>query len=120
MPDQKDMVNPITSAPAANGKNFNLVEGALGSPSKKVKVVDSTYTDNRVEMMKKWPSVTTIGDDGRKLDGFLYKYTKTQVSIICVCHGNFLTPAEFVEHAGVKDVANPMRRITICSSGFHF
>ena len=33
------------------------------------------------------------GPSGRKTDGFLYKYRKgEEVRIVCVCHGNFLTP----------------------------
>ncbi|KAG8099424.1 hypothetical protein GUJ93_ZPchr0013g34522 [Zizania palustris] len=54
------------------------------------------------------------GPDGRKIDGFLYKYrTGEDVRIVCVCHGNFLTPAEFVKHAGGGDVTNPLRHIVV-------
>jgi len=51
---------------------------------------------------------------GRKIDGFLYKYRKgEEVRIVCVCHGSFLTPAEFVKHAGGGEVTNPLRHIVV-------
>ncbi|KAL6324683.1 hypothetical protein AAG906_013496 [Vitis piasezkii] len=31
---------------------------------------------------------------------------KREVRIVCVCHGSFLSPAEFVKHAGGSDVAH--------------
>ncbi|KAK2359537.1 ninja-family protein AFP3 [Trifolium repens] len=65
------------------------------------------------------PSVSTIGEgpNGKRIEGFLYKYGKgEQVRILCVCHGSFLTPAEFVKHAGGGDVANPLKHIVVSSS----
>ncbi|XP_055805891.1 ninja-family protein AFP3-like [Solanum dulcamara] len=62
------------------------------------------------------PSVSARGEgpNGKKTEGFLYAYKKGEnVKIVCVCHGNFLTPAEFVKHAGGGDVDNPLRHITI-------
>uniref|UniRef100_A0A0D9VVB8 Ninja-family protein n=2 Tax=Leersia perrieri TaxID=77586 RepID=A0A0D9VVB8_9ORYZ len=54
------------------------------------------------------------GPNGRKIDGFLYKYRKGEdVSIMCVCHGKFHSPAEFVKHAGGGDVSNPLRHIVV-------
>jgi hypothetical protein len=35
------------------------------------------------------------------------------VSIMCVCHGKFHSPAEFVKHAGGGDVSNPLRHIVV-------
>jgi hypothetical protein len=54
--------------------------------------------------------------NARRIDGFLYKFGKANdVRIVCVCHGSFLTPAEFVKHAGggVDDLAHPLRHIVI-------
>lgn len=65
------------------------------------------------------PSVTTKGEgpNGKKIEGFLYKYGKgEEVRILCVCHGSFLTPAEFVKHAGGGDVTNPLKHIVVNSS----
>ncbi|CAL9174862.1 unnamed protein product, partial [Musa hybrid cultivar] len=72
-------------------------------------------------MMEKMPFVSTKGDgpNGRRIEGFLYKYGMgEEVRIVCVCHGSFLTPAEFVKHAGGGDVANPLRHIVVNSSPF--
>lgn len=66
------------------------------------------------------PSVTTKGSgpNGRRIEGFLYKYGRglRNVKIVCVCHGSFLTPAQFVRHAGGGDVPNPLQQITVKSS----
>ncbi|RRT79263.1 hypothetical protein B296_00005190 [Ensete ventricosum] len=62
------------------------------------------------------PCVSTIGDgpNGRRIEGLLYKYGKgEEVKIVCVCHGSFFSPVEFVKHAGVDDVAHPLRRIVV-------
>lgn len=67
-------------------------------------------------MMEEMPCVSTRGDgpNGRRVEGFLYKYRKgEEVRIVCVCHGSFLTPAEFVKHAGGGDVAHPLRHIVV-------
>ncbi|KAM0937892.1 putative Ninja family, Jas TPL-binding domain-containing protein [Dioscorea sansibarensis] len=67
-------------------------------------------------MMEDMPCVSTRGDgpNGRRVEGFLYKYRKgEEMRIVCVCHGSFLTPAEFVKHAGGGDVAHPLRHIVV-------
>ncbi|KAB5538445.1 hypothetical protein DKX38_015978 [Salix brachista] len=66
--------------------------------------------------MEDMPCVFTKGDgpNGRRVDGILYKYGKgEEVRIMCVCHGSFLSPAEFVTHAGGSDVDHPLRHIVI-------
>ncbi|KAG7564080.1 putative nuclear localization signal [Arabidopsis suecica] len=67
------------------------------------------------------PCVSTTGDgpNGKKIDGFLYRYRKgEEVRIVCVCHGSFLSPAEFVKHAGGGDVAHPLKHIVVNPSPF--
>ncbi|KAG8095971.1 hypothetical protein GUJ93_ZPchr0013g36261 [Zizania palustris] len=66
-------------------------------------------------MMQEMPCVCTKGlPNGKRVEGFLYKYKKgEEVRIVCVCHGSFLTPAEFVKHAGGGDVDNPLRYIVV-------
>ncbi|KAL4184552.1 hypothetical protein AMTRI_Chr10g1650 [Amborella trichopoda] len=62
------------------------------------------------------PCVTTKGEgpNGKRVEGVLYNYSKgEEVSIVCVCHGTFLTPAEFVRHAGGGDVDHPLRHIVV-------
>ncbi|XP_047178799.1 ninja-family protein AFP3-like isoform X1 [Vigna umbellata] len=73
-----------------------------------------------MEILDRMPSVRATGDgpDGKRIEGFLYKYRSGEVCIVCVCHGSFLTPAEFVKHAGAKEVANPMKHITVFSNSF--
>lgn len=67
------------------------------------------------------PCVFAKGDgpNGRKVDGILYRYGKgEEVRIMCICHGEFHTPAEFVKHAGGSDVTHPLRHIVVnpCST----
>ncbi|KAL6497864.1 hypothetical protein OROHE_026891 [Orobanche hederae] len=64
------------------------------------------------------PCVSTTGNgpNGKTVTGFLYKYTKTEVSIMCVCHRRYFSPSEFVEHAGGVDILNPLRHITVVNS----
>ncbi|RID59889.1 hypothetical protein BRARA_F03082, partial [Brassica rapa] len=67
------------------------------------------------------PSVSTTGDgpNGKKVDGFLCRYRKGQeVRIVCVCHGSFLSPAEFIKHAGGSDVTHPLKHIVVNPSPF--
>ncbi|PNT77251.1 hypothetical protein BRADI_1g59982v3 [Brachypodium distachyon] len=77
----------------------------------------NSSSDMRKSMMEDMPMVSSKveGPDGKKIDGFLYRYRKggEGVRIVCVCHGNFLTPAEFVKHAGGGDVSNPLRHIVV-------
>ncbi|XP_058009409.1 ninja-family protein AFP3 isoform X2 [Hevea brasiliensis] len=65
-------------------------------------------------LMEDMPCVSTKGDgpNGKRIKGFLYRYKKgEEVRIVCVCHGSFLSPAEFVKHAGGGDVAHPLKHI---------
>lgn len=67
-------------------------------------------------MLSDMPCVSTKGDgiNGKKIEGFLYRYRKgEEVRIVCVCHGSFLTPAEFVKHGGSGDVEHPLRHIVV-------
>ncbi|XP_021660879.2 ninja-family protein AFP3 [Hevea brasiliensis] len=118
LPMQNDAESKVMLRTISNGNPVKVEETKLENPSKKVKLVNNGFQDNGVDVMKQMPSVTTTGDgpNGKKIVGFLYKYRKGQVSIVCVCHGSSLSPAEFVKHAGGKDVPNPMKHITVCSS----
>ncbi|KAJ1402806.1 Jas TPL-binding domain [Sesbania bispinosa] len=93
----------------------------LENPAKKLKLPNyCSLKGDVMEILRQMPSVTTTGDgpNGKRIEGFLYKYRSGQVCIVCVCHGSFLTPAEFVRHAGGKEVANPMKHITVYSDSF--
>ncbi|KAG2295288.1 hypothetical protein Bca4012_067111 [Brassica carinata] len=75
-------------------------------------------------ILEDMPCVSTrdVGADGKRVEGFLYWYggSKEEVKIVCVCHGSFLSPAEFVRHGGgtVTDdggdvTSNPLRHIVV-------
>ncbi|PON36057.1 Ninja family [Parasponia andersonii] len=71
--------------------------------------------------IQKMPYVSTRGNgpNGKTVSGFLYNYTsKSEVSIVCVCHGSTFSPAGFVEHAGGTDVSQPLKQITVIPSAF--
>ncbi|KAK8657541.1 hypothetical protein V6N13_035772 [Hibiscus sabdariffa] len=77
----------------------------------------------RGSTMEDMPCVFTKGDglNGKRVDGILYKYGKgEEVRIMCVCHGNFLSAAEFVKHAGGSDVDHPLRHIVVNPSPASF
>ncbi|XP_010470901.1 PREDICTED: ninja-family protein AFP1-like [Camelina sativa] len=62
------------------------------------------------------PCVFTKGDgpNGKRVDGILYRYGNgEEVRIMCVCHGDFLSPADFVKHAGGPNVEHPLRHIVV-------
>lgn len=116
---QKDAEsNFMLGGTISSGIPVNFGETSLENPLKRIKLENNGFEDNGMDVMKQMPSVTTTGDgpNGKKIEGFLYKYRKGNVSIVCLCHGSFLSPAEFVKHAGGRDVENPMRHITVCSS----
>ncbi|KAJ0694512.1 putative ethylene-responsive binding factor-associated repression, Ninja family [Helianthus annuus] len=74
---------------------------------KKVRMVKQSVDE-------KMPCVTTKG--GKRIQGFLYRYGEDEeVRIVCVCHGSFLTPAEFVKHGGGGEVEHPLRHIVVTS-----
>lgn len=84
--------------------------------SKKHKPVENRGKEIGINAMEDMPCVFTKGDgpNGRRIEGILYQYGKREeVRIMCVCHGSFLSPAEFVKHAGGGDVAHPLRHIVI-------
>lgn len=86
------------------------------SPSKRVDTTRSRVQETRANTLGDMPCVFTKGDgpNGRRIDGILYKYGKgEEIRIMCVCHGSFLSPAEFVKHAGGSDVAHPLKHIVI-------
>ncbi|KAG7013099.1 Ninja-family protein AFP1, partial [Cucurbita argyrosperma subsp. argyrosperma] len=94
---------------------------ACENPSGSSKAETRNPSENRgretgTTSMEDMPCVFTIGDGpgGRRVEGILYKYGKgEEVRIMCVCHGKFLSPAEFVKHAGGKNVAHPLRHIVV-------
>ncbi|KAF4385576.1 hypothetical protein F8388_010132 [Cannabis sativa] len=73
-------------------------------------------------VMEDMPCVSTtgVGPNGKRIEGFLYRYSKgEEVRIVCVCHGSFLSPAEFVKHAGGGgDTDQPLKHIVVNPTSF--
>ncbi|XP_048422734.1 ninja-family protein Os03g0419100-like [Pyrus x bretschneideri] len=63
-------------------------------------------------------STTGTGPNGKTVHGLLYRYTESEITIVCGCHGTTFSPAEFVQHAGGTDVSQPLRHITVIPSAF--
>ncbi|RVW82745.1 Ninja-family protein MODD [Vitis vinifera] len=112
--EQKPLISPGT--PEKSGKVGGVV--AENQP-KKPTISSRGVSEMARKVMEDMPCVSTTGDgpNGKKVDGFLYRYKKgEEVRIVCVCHGSFLSPAEFVKHAGGSDVAHPLRHIVVYPS----
>ncbi|XP_020276162.1 ninja-family protein AFP3-like [Asparagus officinalis] len=121
------IVNPMQGTSGSGSKNCvdlqtsikpaNPSAGGEENPSKKRScTVNDGVKEMERSMMEEMPCVSTKGDgpNGRRVEGFLYRYRKgEEVRIVCVCHGTFLTPAEFVKHAGGGDVVHPLRHIVV-------
>ncbi len=43
------------------------------------------------------------GEGKKTVTGFMYRHSKSEVSIVCVCHGNRFSPTKFLQHAGGTD-----------------
>lgn len=64
------------------------------------------------------PFVSTRGQgpSHASIQGFLYKYNRhDNIKIVCVCHGLFLSPSEFLKHGGGSDAAaaEPLKHIVV-------
>ncbi|XP_013625747.1 PREDICTED: ninja-family protein AFP4-like isoform X2 [Brassica oleracea var. oleracea] len=98
--------------------------GENGNTAKK-KNQEVSGMEKARNILEDMPCVSTrdVGADGKRVEGFLYWYggSKEEVKIVCVCHGSFLSPAEFVRHGGgtVSDggggdvTSNPLRDIVV-------
>ncbi|XP_010476399.1 PREDICTED: ninja-family protein AFP2-like [Camelina sativa] len=107
------------SVTRVNKVNENENEKGEDSVDRKGKGMMANSTTGLFDM----PCVFTKGDgpNGRRVDGILYKYGKgEEVRIMCICHGSFLTPAEFVKHGGGGDVDRPLRHIVVNTSSSTF
>ncbi|KAH0450359.1 hypothetical protein IEQ34_021051 [Dendrobium chrysotoxum] len=103
--------------------SIDITRGSSSSNSnsnetKTIKLDESYLKNEKKEMEGKMPYVTAKGDgpDGKTITGFLYRYTKVEVSIMCVCHGQSFSPAEFLRHAGNSHTSRPLRQIAVMPS----
>ncbi|PKA65883.1 Ninja-family protein 3 [Apostasia shenzhenica] len=114
--NQKLLATVLTTSPALRspkslGENDEATK-KMGSSSNSIVINESKIAEKK--MLDDMPCVSTKGNgpNGKKIDGLLYKYKKgEEVKIVCVCHGKFLTPAEFIKHAGGVDVDHPLKHI---------
>ncbi|KAK1305485.1 Ninja-family protein AFP3 [Acorus calamus] len=104
------------------GKSINVANKPPNDPSKKSPTNNNKNNNKKrttemgMNFMDDMPCVFTKGDgpNGRKIEGVLYRYKKgEEVRIVCVCHGSFYSPAEFVKHAGGGDVTHPLKHIVV-------
>uniref|UniRef100_A0ACD5WZA7 Uncharacterized protein n=1 Tax=Avena sativa TaxID=4498 RepID=A0ACD5WZA7_AVESA len=117
---QNDMTPPATVAAGRPPNNATPAQPPLRTLGSLTTMRTNSTSDMKKSMVEDMPVVSSKieGPGGKKIDGFLYRYKKggEGVRIVCVCHGSFLTPAEFVKHAGGGDVSNPLRHIVINST----
>lgn len=111
--EQRSHVTRKTSITMKSG-DFNgmLIQGQSVEP----KSANKEAKQLERNVLEDMPCVSTRGDgpNGKRIEGFLYRYRKgEEVRIVCVCHGSFLSPAEFVKHAGGGDVAQPLKHIVV-------
>jgi hypothetical protein len=111
---QSNVLPPTSSGKPLNGTATEQPRlRTLGSLTTRT---SSNGGDIRKIMIEDMPMVSSKveGPNGKRIEGFLYRYKNGEdVRIVCVCHGSFLTPAEFVKHAGGGDVSNPLRHIVV-------
>ncbi|KAG6777611.1 hypothetical protein POTOM_017436 [Populus tomentosa] len=91
--------------------------------SNKLIVAENGTKEAVRNVLEDMPYVSTkgVGPNRKQIEGFLYQYRKgEEVRIVCVCHGSFLSAAEFVKHAGDGDVEQPLKHIVVNPPPFFF
>ncbi|KAJ1381939.1 putative nuclear localization signal [Sesbania bispinosa] len=112
---------PATSGTSTTESSIKIAALTMSNKSNNVVSTANRTNDIGRNMLEDMPCVSTKGEgpNGKRIEGFLYRYRKgEEVRILCVCHGSFLTPAEFVKHAGGGDVAHPLKHIVVNPSLF--
>lgn len=109
---------PETDPVIPNGR-FKPPESSVSNPPSKVDA-SSQQRQQQASILSRMPCVSTTGNgpNGKTISGLLYRYTKNEVSIVCVCHGQSFSPAGFVEHAGGVGITHPLKHITILPAAF--
>ncbi|XP_050270534.1 ninja-family protein AFP3-like isoform X2 [Quercus robur] len=114
---ESDQKPPLYNGMTITEKSSRCAAALMENQSKKPTDADKGVAKEIVRnVLEDMPCVSTKGDgpNGKRIEGFLYRYRKgEEVRIVCVCHGSFLTPAEFVKHAGGGDVAHPLKHIVV-------
>lgn len=105
---------PMSAAEIAGPCPLKETKTDIGKPPKPQLQSQNSLTLPQMPLV----STTGNGPNGKTINGFLYRYTKSEVSIVCVCHGSTFSPAEFVQHAGGTDVSDPLKHITVVPFAF--
>lgn len=122
----KEEPAPEITEPVPIAKPISSNEECPPPPLKEAKMeppkpkTENIKNREKTPSMPQMPYVSTTGNgpNGKTVHGFLYRYSKSEISIVCVCHGSTFSPAEFVQHAGGADVSQPLRHITVIPSAF--
>ncbi|XP_004290175.1 PREDICTED: ninja-family protein AFP2-like [Fragaria vesca subsp. vesca] len=122
----KEEPAPEITEPVPIAKPISSNEECPPPPLKETKMeppkpkTENIKNREKTPSMPQMPYVSTTGNgpNGKTVHGFLYRYSKSDISIVCVCHGSTFSPAEFVQHAGGADVSQPLRHITVIPSAF--
>nr|XP_010910990.2 uncharacterized protein LOC105036973 [Elaeis guineensis] len=103
----------LNSATSTMGK----LDGTATSVNKPTSTAEDRNPNDSFSLPR-MPFVSTTGNgpNGKTVTGFLYRYTKAEVRIVCVCHGSSFSPAEFVRHAGGTNISQPLRQIVVVPS----
>ncbi|KAL7091251.1 hypothetical protein ACP275_12G093800 [Erythranthe tilingii] len=115
----QESANPDTRSSTTNARGNTSKAAGPDKDSSTLKKPEASRTRGKeigTNSLEEMPCVFTKGDgpNGRRVEGILYRYGKgEEVRIMCVCHGSFHSPAEFVRHAGGTDVDNPLKHIVV-------
>ncbi|CAI0390202.1 unnamed protein product [Linum tenue] len=52
-----------------------------------------------------WVSTKAPGPNGRTISGVTYRFSSSQIRIVCACHGTHMSPEEFIRHASDENVS---------------
>ncbi|CAI0628728.1 unnamed protein product, partial [Linum tenue] len=52
-----------------------------------------------------WVSTKAPGPNGRTISGVTYRFSPSQIRIVCACHGTHMSPEEFIRHASDENAS---------------
>ncbi|CAN7053184.1 unnamed protein product [Brassica rapa subsp. trilocularis] len=121
--EMETKLNQASSEEARSLPTTQQQQEAIAKPNttrlRRLSSVDMKIEPPQGKGKNEMPCVFTKGDgpNGKRVDGILYRYGNgEEVRIMCVCHGDFLSPADFVKHAGGPHVDHPLRHIVVNTS----
>ncbi|KAK4709817.1 hypothetical protein R3W88_004330 [Solanum pinnatisectum] len=115
-----------TGTSNVENENVKLNGGSQGSVASSVAEVETQQPPTQGNLIAKgkiknfmFNHMTFVftrgeGPNGKKTEALLYSCKKkNEVVIVCLCHGDLLNAAEFVEHTGGGYVEHPLNHILI-------